>query len=795
MFAYIIRRVLATIPVMAVVALFVFSLLYIAPGDPAAIIAGDQASPADVERIRASLGLDRPFLIRFGSWVWDIVHGDLGTSIFTNLPVTHMIAQRIQPTLSLMVITLVISLTFAIPLGVVAAWKQGSWIDRLSMILSTLGFSVPVFVVGYVLAYTFALSLDWVPVQGYTPIDQGLWKCTTFPHIVEAPALPNVLPPRRERGRTAMFIYRYPTIAIGGVLLALILLIAIFAPYLGTVDPTALAPSRRTRPPPDFIAWATYYLSLIPGVTALIGTAIAIFGNPQHPYTRGLLGAVPKLGSSLEHGGRTKLVEIGGQVPSLRKPIIGCAFAGRCPMVQDVCRSIAPAVEEKHPGHLADRRMTNAPLLEVNVLKKHFPLKSDFFGGKKGFVYALDGVTFSLAKGETLSVVGESGCGKSTLGKTILRLVEPTDGEVLLDGVRIDNLPQSKLRDMRRRVQVVFQDPFSSLNPRQRVRDIIGEPIVNFGLASGSELEDRVAALMDKVRLPLPVPDPTIKRQRVILKGDVPSPINPPSGCRFHTRCPYVFDRCKVEEPQLRPTTVPGQRCVIRRFGVETIVIIGASRGLGLGLAREYAGRGWRVIGTVRNITAPGPLQALAAEFPDRVTVETVDINIPVQVTELRTRLDGTTIDMLFVNAGIANGPGETLPATTTEGFTELLITNALSPLRVVEAFADLVPDNGVIAAMSSGLGSVANNTAGGWEIYRASKASLNTLLRSFAVRRGGNRTVLAIAPGWVRTDMGGPNAHLDIETSVRGMADTIAARMGSPGSAYVNYLNQDLPW
>jgi peptide/nickel transport system permease protein len=175
MFAYICRRVLATIPVMAVVALFVFSLLYIAPGDPAAIIAGDQASPADVERIRASLGLDRPFLIRFGAWVWDVLRGDLGTSIFTNLPVTHMIAQRIQPTMSLMFITLVISLTLAIPLGVVAAWKQGSWIDRASMVLSTLGFSVPVFVVGYVLAYTFALSLDWVPVQGYTPIERGLW--------------------------------------------------------------------------------------------------------------------------------------------------------------------------------------------------------------------------------------------------------------------------------------------------------------------------------------------------------------------------------------------------------------------------------------------------------------------------------------------------------------------------------------------------------------------------------------------------------------------------------------------
>ena len=174
MLAYIARRAIATIPVMAVVALLVFSLLYIAPGDPATIIAGDQASPADIERIRISLGLDRPFLVRFGSWVWDVVRGDLGSSIFTNLPVTHMIAQRIEPTVSLMVITLCISLVFAIPLGVVAAWKQGSWIDRFAMILSTAGFSVPVFVVGYVLAYVFALWLDWLPVQGYTPLSEGV---------------------------------------------------------------------------------------------------------------------------------------------------------------------------------------------------------------------------------------------------------------------------------------------------------------------------------------------------------------------------------------------------------------------------------------------------------------------------------------------------------------------------------------------------------------------------------------------------------------------------------------------
>src|SRR6266436_1510826 len=169
MLSYILRRILATLPVMAIVALFVFGLLYIAPGDPAAVIAGDQASPADVERIRQSLGLDQPFLVQFGTWLWRILHFDLGTSIFTNLPVVSLIAQRIEPTLSLMAITLVLTL------GVVAAWKAGSWVDRAIMAFAVFGFSLPVFVVGYVLAYVFALELEWLPVQGYTPLAEGLW--------------------------------------------------------------------------------------------------------------------------------------------------------------------------------------------------------------------------------------------------------------------------------------------------------------------------------------------------------------------------------------------------------------------------------------------------------------------------------------------------------------------------------------------------------------------------------------------------------------------------------------------
>ena len=311
--------------------------------------------------------------------------------------------------------------------------------------------------------------------------------------------------------------------------------------------------------------------------------------------------------------------------------------------------------------------MTNEqPLLEVKDLKKHFPIHGGLLGQVTAKVYAVDGVSFDIKRGETLSLVGESGCGKSTVGKAILRLYPITDGEVWLGGQRIDNMSSGKLRALRRHVQVVFQDPFSSLNPRMKVRDILAEPLINFGLASGKkDIDDKVAALMDKVRLPrdsmyrfphefsggqrqrigiaralapgsdliigdeavsaldvsvkaqivnllsdlqdelglallfishdlaivehlthrvavmylgkivevadrrtlfaeshhpytqallsaVPVPDPTIKRQRMILTGDVPSPINPPKGCRFHTRCPFAYDRCRTEEPALK---------------------------------------------------------------------------------------------------------------------------------------------------------------------------------------------------------------------------------------------------
>ncbi|MFM9942724.1 MAG: ABC transporter permease [Hyphomicrobiaceae bacterium] len=176
MLAYIVRRLLSTLIVMALVALFVFSLLYIAPGDPAAVIAGDQASPEDVIKIRTALGLDRPFLVRFTEWSWQIVrHQNLGTSMFTGLPVTELIRQRIEPTLSLALLTLILAICVAVPMGVLAAWKAGGWLDRIVMALAVAGFSVPVFVVGYLLSYFFALKLEWLPTQGYSPLKDGFW--------------------------------------------------------------------------------------------------------------------------------------------------------------------------------------------------------------------------------------------------------------------------------------------------------------------------------------------------------------------------------------------------------------------------------------------------------------------------------------------------------------------------------------------------------------------------------------------------------------------------------------------
>jgi len=174
---YLVRRVFATIPVMGVVALVVFALLHLTPGDPAAVIAGDYATAEDIARIHKQLGLDRPLHLQFLSWIGQLLRGDLGVSLFSNLPVTRLLGQRLEPTVALSVTTLIVAVVLAVPLGVVAAWRAATWIDRSVMGFAVFGLSIPVFVLGYVLIYVFAIQLGWLPVQGYVSLDQGLWPC------------------------------------------------------------------------------------------------------------------------------------------------------------------------------------------------------------------------------------------------------------------------------------------------------------------------------------------------------------------------------------------------------------------------------------------------------------------------------------------------------------------------------------------------------------------------------------------------------------------------------------------
>ena len=223
-----------------------------------------------------------------------------------------------------------------------------------------------------------------------------------------------------------------------------------------------------------------------------------------------------------------------------------------------------------------------------------------------------------------------------------------------------------------------------------------------------------------------------------------------------------------------------------------TVLLIGASRGLGHAIAAEYLARGAHVVATVRGAAHT----ALHDITDDDLEIEHVDITVPAQVHALRERLAGRRFDLLLVNAGVTNDAAETVADVTTEEFTRLMVTNALSPMRVIEALGELVDPAGTIAIMSSGQGSIANNERGGFEIYRASKSALNQLMRGYAARhREDNRALLLLAPGWVKTELGGPDARLTIDESIPNLVTTVEAQRGEPGLRYLDYLGQAVAW
>jgi NAD(P)-dependent dehydrogenase (short-subunit alcohol dehydrogenase family) len=227
-----------------------------------------------------------------------------------------------------------------------------------------------------------------------------------------------------------------------------------------------------------------------------------------------------------------------------------------------------------------------------------------------------------------------------------------------------------------------------------------------------------------------------------------------------------------------------------------SILLVGASRGLGYGMAEEFSKRGWNVVGTVRGDTRTR-LHDLADASRDRVAVESVDIDEADQLVQLRDRLSGRRFDILFVNAGTANrNQNETIAEVSTKEFVRVMVTNALSPMRAIESLQSLVDENGLIGIMSSGQGSVANNEKGGHEVYRGSKAALNTYMRSYAARHAeGTRALLLMAPGWIRTELGGPDAPFTMEEAIPAIVNVVVATQGKPGLQYLDRHGKTVPW
>ena len=231
------------------------------------------------------------------------------------------------------------------------------------------------------------------------------------------------------------------------------------------------------------------------------------------------------------------------------------------------------------------------------------------------------------------------------------------------------------------------------------------------------------------------------------------------------------------------PNTAPG-----------TVLLAGANRGLGLGLVHEYLGRGWTVIATARDPARATELAALQKEHSERLRVEALDIADTGAAASLAKALHGTKLDVIFVVAGMSKHSSTPIHEVPPDEAAREFMVNAYAPVTFAEALSSLAAPNATFVFMTSILGSIASNAGGGMELYRSTKSALNMLASCFALRHKAS-PVLLLHPGWVRTDMGGDKAPLDVPTSVRGLADTIASRRGKAGLAYLDYQNHTLPW
>lgn len=607
MIRYIIRRLLQTVLVLFLVMTLVFVILRVV-GDPAKMMVTPDSSYEDLQNIRRILGLDQPIWKQYLNYLSDVLRGDFGSSYYFERPVIDLLKERLPATLKLGFISLAVSLPLALLFGVISAIKRNSLLDNAVTTFVVMGRSIPTFWFASLMVLIFSVQLKWLPASGYGETRQLIMPVIamssgmgasvtrlTRSAMLDVMRQDYITTARAKGAAETKVIIKH---GLHNALLAVVTFVALQIGYMfaGSV--------------------VVESIFAIPGIGRLIVTAIKGYDFP--------------------------LIQASTLIFALIFSIINC--------VADLCY-----------------------LLEVENLKTYFPVYGGMFSTLRGYVHAVDDVSFTVNRGETLGLVGESGCGKSTLMQSVMRLIPFTSGRVIFDGCDLSTLRRNELQSIRSEFQIIYQDPFSSLNPRMTIGEIISEPLLVHGVKDAGERKQRTLETMKDVGLQeefysryphefsggqrqrvsitrslilrpklvlcdepvsaldvsiqsqilnllkqlrerygltyifvshalnvvrylsdniavmylgkiveigttkqifesavhpytralisaIPVPDPTYQRSRILLKGDIASPKDPPKGCRFHTRCPEATSRCAEEEPKLIEYT-QGHKC------------------------------------------------------------------------------------------------------------------------------------------------------------------------------------------------------------------------------------------